>query len=200
MQRFLSVFFFTLMLVFGFTSAAQAGDQPRILVETSLGNFELQLDPEKAPKTVANFLGYVNSGFYDGTIFHRVIDGFMIQGGGFTPEYERKTTNPPITNEADNGLKNLRGTIAMARTMDPHSATAQFFINVKDNDFLDYTSKSPRGWGYAVFGKVVKGINVVDKIRQVKTGPGGVFPQDAPLEMVIIKRMSVVNAKPAKTS
>jgi cyclophilin family peptidyl-prolyl cis-trans isomerase len=200
MQRFLPLFFYTLMLIFGFNTFAQAGEQPRVLVETSLGNFELQLDPEKAPKTVANFLGYVNSGFYDGTIFHRVIDGFMIQGGGFTPEYERKTSNAPIINEADNGLKNLRGTIAMARTMDPHSATAQFFINVKDNDFLDHTSKSPRGWGYAVFGKVVKGMDVVDKIRQVKTGPGGVFPSDAPLEMVIIKRISVVNAKPATKS
>ncbi|MDH3947782.1 MAG: peptidylprolyl isomerase [Gammaproteobacteria bacterium] len=186
------------MLIFGLNTAAQAGEQPRVRVETSLGNFELQLDPEKAPKTVANFLGYVNSGFYDGTIFHRVIDGFMIQGGGFTPDYERKPTNAPVINEADNGLKNLRGTIAMARTMNPHSATAQFFINVKDNDFLDYTSKSPRGWGYTVFGQVVKGMAVVDKIRQVKTGPGGVFPSDAPLEMVIIKRMSVVNAKPAK--
>jgi cyclophilin family peptidyl-prolyl cis-trans isomerase len=198
MQRFLPLFFYSLMLIFGLNTAAQAGEQPRVLVETSLGNFELQLNSEKAPKTVANFLGYVNSGFYNGTIFHRVIDGFMIQGGGFTPDYERKTTNAPVINEADNGLKNLRGTIAMARTMDPHSGTAQFFINVKDNDFLDHTSKSPRGWGYAVFGQVVKGMNTVDKIRQVKTGPGGVFPSDAPLETVIIKRMSVVNAKPAK--
>ena len=198
MQRFLPLFFFTLMLIFGFNTLAHAAEQPRVLVETSLGNFEVQLNPEKAPKTVANFLGYVDSGFYDGTIFHRVIDGFMIQGGGFTPEYERKTVNPPVINEADNGLKNLRGTIAMARTMDPHSATAQFFINVTDNDNLDYTSKSPRGWGYAVFGNVVKGMSTVNKIRQVKTGPGGVFPQDAPLEMVIIKRISVVQPKPAK--
>ncbi len=199
MQRFLALFFYSLLLIVGYNSAAQAGEQPRVRVETSLGNFELLLDPEKAPKTVANFLGYVNSGFYDGTIFHRVIDGFMIQGGGFTPEYERKTTNPPIINEADNGLKNVRGSIAMARTMDPHSATAQFFINVVNNDNLDHTNKSPRGWGYAVFGKVVKGMNTVDKIRQVKTGPGGVFPQNAPLEMVIIKRMSVVTPKPTKT-
>ena len=198
MQRFLPLFFFTLMLIFGFNTLAHAAEQPRVLVETSLGNFEVQLNPEKAPKTVANFLGYVDSGFYDGTIFHRVIDGFMIQGGGFTPEYERKTVNPPVINEADNGLKNLRGTIAMARTMDPHSATAQFFINVTDNDNLDYTSKSPRGWGYAVFGQVVKGMNTVDQIRQVKTGPGGVFPQNAPLEMVIIKRISLVQPKPAK--
>ena len=199
MQRFLPLFFYSLMLIFGLNTAAQAGEQPRVLVETSLGNFELVLNPDKAPKTVANFLGYVNSGFYDGTIFHRVIDDFMIQGGGFTPDYERKTTNPPVINEADNGLKNLRGTIAMARTKNPHSATTQFFINVKDNDSLDYTSKSsPRGWGYAVFGQVIKGMNVVDKIRQVKTGPGGVFSSDVPQEMVVIKRMSVVNAKPAK--
>ncbi len=198
MQRYLPLFFYGLMLVFGLNTAVQASEKPRVKVETSLGNFELQLEPEKAPRTVANFLGYVNSGFYDGTIFHRVIDGFMIQGGGFTPDYERKTTNPPIINEADNGLKNVRGSIAMARTMDPHSGTAQFFINVKDNAFLDHTNKSPRGWGYAVFGNVVKGMNTVDKIRQVRTGPGGVFPQDAPLEMVIIKRMSVINTKPAK--
>ena len=198
MQRFLPLFFSSLILILGLNTSAQAAEQPRVRVETNLGNFELVLNPDKAPKTVANFLGYVNSGFYDGTTFHRVIDGFMIQGGGFTTELNRKPTNPPIINEADNGLKNLRGTIAMARTMDPHSATAQFFINVKDNDFLDYTSKSPRGWGYAVFGQVVKGMDTVDKIRKVKTGPGGVFPSDVPQEMVVIKRMSVVNAKPAK--
>ena len=198
MQRFLPLFFSSLILIIGLNTSAQAGEQPRVRVETTLGNFELLLNPDKAPKTVANFLGYVNSGFYDDTTFHRVIDGFMIQGGGFTADYERKTTNPPVINEADNGMKNLRGTIAMARTMDPHSATAQFFINVKDNGFLDYTSKSPRGWGYAVFGQVVKGMDTVDKIRKVKTGPGGVFPSDVPQEMVVIKRMSVGNAKPAK--
>ena len=198
MQRFLPLFFSSLILIIGLNTSAQAGEQPRVRVETTLGNFELLLNPDKAPKTVANFLGYVNSGFYDGTTFHRVIDDFMIQGGGFTTEYLRKPANAPIINEADNGLKNLRGTIAMARTMDPHSATAQFFINVKDNGFLDYTSKSPRGWGYAVFGQVVKGMDTVDKIRKVKTGPGSVFPSDVPQEMVVIKRMSVVNAKPAK--
>lgn len=198
MQRFIALFFFSLMLSFGFNTASQADEQPHILVETSLGDFELVLRPDKAPKTVANFLNYVNSGFYDGTIFHRVIDDFMIQGGGFTTDYQRKPTNAPIINEADNGLKNQRGTIAMARTMDPHSATAQFFINVKDNEFLDHTSKTPRGWGYAVFGQVVKGMNTVDKIRKVKTGPGGIFPTDVPQEMVIIKHMSVINAKPAK--
>ncbi len=200
MQRLISVTFLTLALIFSFSQTTQAAENPRVLVETSQGSFELELYPEQAPKSVANFLEYVNSGFYNGTIFHRVIDGFMIQGGGFTPDFERKTTNAPITNEADNGLKNQRGTVAMARTMDPHSATAQFFINVVDNDFLDHTSKTPRGWGYTVFGKVVKGMDTVDKIRQLKTGPGGVFPKDVPQETVVIERMTVVNAQPAKQS
>ena len=200
MQRFIPLLFVTLALILGFNQTAQAGEKPHVLVETNLGSFELELFPDQAPKSVANFLEYVNSGFYNGTVFHRVIDGFMIQGGGFTPDYERKPTNAPIVNEADNGLKNQRGTIAMARTMEPNSATAQFFINVKDNDFLNHTSKTPRGWGYAVFGKVVKGMDVVDKIRKVKTGPGGVFPQDVPQEAVIIERITVTTAQPAKKS
>ena len=200
MQRFIPLLFITLMLILGLNQAALAGEKPHVLVETNLGSFELELFPDQAPKSVANFLEYVSSGFYNGTVFHRVIDGFMIQGGGFTPDYERKPTNAPIVNEADNGLKNQRGTIAMARTMEPNSATAQFFINVKDNDFLNHTSKTPRGWGYAVFGKVVKGMDVVDKIRKVKTGPGGVFPQDVPQEAVIIERISVTTAQPAKKS
>ncbi len=200
MQRFIPLLFITLALILGFNQAALASEKPHVLVETNLGSFELELFPDQAPKSVANFLEYVNSGFYNGTVFHRVIDGFMIQGGGFTPDYERKPTNASIVNEADNGLKNQRGTIAMARTMEPHSATAQFFINVKDNDFLDHTSKTPRGWGYAVFGKVIKGMDVVDKIRKVKTGPGGVFPQDVPQEAVIIERMTVTTAQPANKS
>jgi cyclophilin family peptidyl-prolyl cis-trans isomerase len=200
MQRFIPLLFITLALILGFNQAALASEKPHVLVETNLGSFELELFPDQAPKSVANFLEYVNSGFYNGTLFHRVIDGFMIQGGGFTPDYERKPTNASIVNEADNGLKNQRGTIAMARTMEPHSATAQFFINVKDNDFLDHTSKTPRGWGYAVFGKVIKGMDVVDKIRKVKTGPGGVFPQDVPREAVIIERMTVTTAQPANKS
>ena len=200
MQRLIPLLFITLALIFGFNQAALASEKPHVLIETNLGSFELELFSDQAPKSVANFMEYVNSGFYNGTVFHRVIDGFMIQGGGFTPEYERKPTNAPIINEADNGLKNQRGTIAMARTMEPNSATAQFFINVKDNDFLNHTSKTSRGWGYAVFGKVVKGMDVVDKIRKVKTGPGGVFPQDVPQEAVIIERMTVTTAQPAKKS
>ena len=200
MHKLISLMFISLALTLGFSPATLAGEKPHVVVETSLGSFELELYPEQAPKSVANFLDYVNAGFYNGTVFHRVIDGFMIQGGGFTPDLDRKETNAPIPNEADNGLKNQRGTIAMARTMDPHSATAQFFINVVDNDFLDHSSKTPRGWGYAVFGKVVKGMDTIDKIRKVKTGPGGVFPQDVPQETVVIERMSVISAQPATKS
>ncbi|MGD8812134.1 MAG: peptidylprolyl isomerase [Thioalkalispiraceae bacterium] len=169
----------------------------QVNMETSQGDIVLELYPDKAPKTVANFLQYVEDGFYSNTIFHRVIDNFMIQGGGFDNNYMRKQTRAPILNEADNGLKNELGTIAMARTMDPHSATAQFFINVKDNDFLNHSNKTPRGWGYAVFGKVIKGMQTVDKIRQIPTGKGGPFPSDVPQIMVTIKSMSVVStAKP----
>jgi peptidyl-prolyl cis-trans isomerase B (cyclophilin B) len=158
-----------------------------IKLETSKGDIQIELDSEKAPVTVENFLGYVRSGHYDGTIFHRVIDGFMIQGGGFDHEMKQKDTREPIKNEADNGLKNEKYTLAMARTMDPHSATAQFFINVSDNSFLNYTAPNPRGWGYAVFGKVVEGQDVVDEIRKVKTGSHGPH-QDVPVEPVVIKK------------
>lgn len=158
---------------------------------TNHGVITLELDAEKAPKTVANFLAYVESGHYDGTIFHRVIDGFMIQGGGMGVGMKEKVTNAPIENEAGNGLKNDRGTIAMARTNDPHSATAQFFINVKDNDFLNFRAPSGSGWGYCVFGKVVEGMEVVDKIKGVKTGNQG-FHQDVPVEDVVIEKAEVV--------
>jgi peptidyl-prolyl cis-trans isomerase B (cyclophilin B) len=161
-------------------------------IKTSLGNITLQLDAEKAPVTVANFLKYVKADFYNDTIFHRVIPNFMIQGGGYTENYKKKKTNQPIINEADNGLKNTIGTIAMARTSDPNSATAQFFINTADNNFLNFTSKTERGWGYAVFGKVVKGIDVVEKIDNVKTGSAGPFSQDVPVTPVIIESISVV--------
>ncbi len=154
-------------------------------LHTNHGVIKLELDAQKAPKTVENFLNYVRRGHYDGTIFHRVIDGFMIQGGGFEPGMKQKPTDPPIENEANNGLKNDRYTIAMARTQAPHSATAQFFINVADNEFLNFRSESLQGWGYAVFGKVVEGTDVVDKIKGVKTGRRG-FHDDVPNEDVVI--------------
>ncbi len=166
---------------------AKPSGTPRVALETSQGRIVLELDAAKAPKSVENFLAYARSGFYDGTIFHRVIKGFMIQGGGFTADMKQKPTNPSILNEADNGLKNLRGTVAMARTNDPHSATAQFFVNTVDNAFLDHTAKNPRGWGYAVFGKVVEGMEVVDKIAGVKTGQRGPFGDVPVAEVTILK-------------
>jgi peptidyl-prolyl cis-trans isomerase B (cyclophilin B) len=159
-----------------------------IKLHTNHGTIALELDAEKAPKTVANFLAYVEAGHYDNTIFHRVIDGFMIQGGGFEPGMKQKPTRAPVENEAKNGLKNERGSIAMARTSDPHSASAQFFINVGDNGFLDYPGQD--GWGYCVFGKVVEGMDVVEKIKNVKTGRSG-FHQDVPVEDVIVTRAEV---------
>lgn len=183
-------YFLTALLIL--MSANSWAANPRVILETNKGNIVLELYPDKSPKTVANFLQYVQEGFYTNTIFHRVINGFMIQGGGFTPKYERKNTHAPITNEAVNGLKNKRGTIAMARTMDPHSASAQFFINVADNDFLNYKSKTPNGWGYAVFGKVVQGMDVVNKIKEIPTVPAGPFPRDVPREPVIIVRATRV--------
>lgn len=162
-----------------------------IKIETSMGEIGLELDAEKAPKTVENFLAYVNAGHYDGTIFHRVINGFMIQGGGMTEDMKEKPTREPVENEADNGLSNDAYTVAMARTMDPHSATAQFFINVKKNDFLNFSSKTPQGWGYTVFGKVTKGHGVVNKIKQVATGNKGGH-DDVPREAVTIIKAEVV--------
>lgn len=159
-----------------------------VKLQTSLGTITLELYADKAPETVKNFLAYVAAGHYDNTIFHRVIDGFMIQGGGFEPDMKQKPAGAPVKNEADNGLRNELGTIAMARTSDPHSATAQFFINVKDNGFLDHTAPNPQGWGYCVFGKVVDGMDVVDKIRAVKTSSRG-FQQDVPVEDVIIEKV-----------
>jgi peptidyl-prolyl cis-trans isomerase B (cyclophilin B) len=159
-----------------------------IKLHTNLGIITLELDAEKAPKTVQNFLDYAAAGHYDNTIFHRVISGFMIQGGGFEPGMKQKPTKAPVENEATNGLKNLRGTVAMARTSDPHSATAQFFINVVDNDFLDFKAPSGSGWGYCVFGRVTEGMDVVDKIKAVRTGTKG-FHQDVPVEDVVIERV-----------
>jgi len=162
-----------------------------IKLHTSLGVIGLELDAQKAPASAANFLEYAKSGHYDNTIFHRVIDGFMIQGGGFEPGMKQKATRAPIQNEATNGLKNDRYTVAMARTADPHSATAQFFINVADNGFLNHTAPNAQGWGYCVFGKVVEGTDVVDRIKGVRTGKRG-FHADVPLEDVVIERAEVV--------
>lgn len=162
-----------------------------IKLHTNYGVITLKLDAEKAPETVANFEQYVKAGHYDNTIFHRVIDGFMIQGGGFTADMEQKKTGTPIKNEANNGLTNKRGSIAMARTMDPHSATAQFFINVKDNNFLDHTAPTPQGWGYTVFGEVTEGMDVIDKIRVVKT-TSKAGHQDVPAEDVVIEKAEII--------
>lgn len=191
-KRILSVVTLSLLLC-GAAVAAEGGaaKNPVVLMETSLGNVKIQLDPQKAPISVKNFLDYVKSGFYNGTIFHRVIPNFMIQGGGFTAEMHQKPTKAPIKNEAGNGLKNDRGTIAMARTMIVDSATAQFFINVKNNDFLNHRDDSMQGYGYAVFGKVIEGMDVVDKIDAVRTG----FQKgmaDVPETPVVIKSMKLL--------
>lgn len=164
----------------------------KVTMETSMGTISLELDDEKAPETVENFVGYAKAGHYDGTIFHRVIDGFMIQGGGFTKDMNQKPTGVPIRNEAMNGLKNRRGTIAMARTMVVDSATSQFFINLVDNDFLDFQSPTPQGFGYAVFGQVVDGMEVVDKIAKVRTGFSGPH-QNVPEDPILIKKVSVLD-------
>lgn len=163
-----------------------------VKINTSMGTITLQLNAEQAPETVANFLAYAKEGFYDGTIFHRVIDGFMIQGGGMEPGMKEKPTKKPINNEASNGLSNTRGTVAMARTPNPHSATSQFFINVSDNTFLDFKSPTPDGYGYCVFGEVVEGMDVVDAIKNVATSNTGMH-QDVPAEDVIINRVDVTD-------
>lgn len=186
----------TALLALALTSsaAAQEGNaKVYVRMETSLGAIVLEMYPDKAPKTVENFVQYVNEGYFSDTIFHRVISSFMIQGGGFTTQYKKKLTRAPIANEADNMLPNERGTIAMARTAHPDSATAQFFINVENNVALNHTGKSSsRAWGYTVFGRVVEGMETVDAIRAVETGPGGSFQSDAPKEMVIIKSATVI--------
>ena len=161
-----------------------------ITLHTNYGDITITLDFDKAPKTAANFLRYAKEGFYEGTIFHRIINGFMVQGGGMTEDMASKETHAAIENEADNGLKNTTGTVAMARTNDPHSATAQFFINVQDNDFLNHSGKNAQGWGYCVFGKISDGMDVVNKIKEVKTGSKG-FHQDVPVDSVIIERVTV---------
>lgn len=183
MKRILIVAFVLLAVAF----SAVAGDNPKVVLETSKGKIVLELYADQAPVTVKNFLAYVDAEYYNNTIFHRVIPNFMIQGGGFSADMQKKKTRAPIRNEADNGLPNLRGTIVMARTPNPHSASAQFFINTKDNEFLNYKDKSPQGWGYAVFGHVLEGIKVVDGISSVKTVTRGRF-RDLPDEPVFITR------------
>ncbi len=173
-------------------AALSAQAETRALIDTNMGQIELALDEQKAPKTVANFVQYANKGFYNNTIFHRVINGFMIQGGGFTPDMAQKATDKAVANEASNGLKNSTGTIAMARTSAPHSATSQFFINLADNDFLDHKNTTAAGYGYTVFGKVSKGMDVVQKIANVKTTDQA-YHQNVPLQPVIINKISIIN-------
>ena len=194
-----------LLAPFSFAAAQQAGakaaktapaevaaptNNPKVLLHTNMGDITVELYPDKAPKTVDNFLQYVKDGFYDGTLFHRVIPGFMIQGGGWTRDLQHKRSRAPIRNEANNGLSNVRGTIAMARTQDPHSASAEFFINLVDNKRLDYTGDT--NWGYCVFGKVISGMDTVDKIKAVETGPQGPLQTDVPKTPVVIEKASVV--------
>jgi len=185
------------MLLFGLVSQAGADtDMPRVRLETTKGDIVIELDREKAPKTVENFLSLVNSGFYEGTIFHRVIKGFMIQGGGLTADMKQKSAGPAIQNEADNALENRRGTIAMARTQDPHSATSQFFINTVDNAFLNFKSKTISGWGYCVFGRVVEGMDTVDAIESFPTGTSGMY-SDVPVSPIVIRKAYVEKASGA---
>ena len=178
------------LILFTGCNAMSESKNPVVTLETTKGNITIELYPEKAPETVANFIQYVQDGFYDGTIFHRVIPNFMVQGGGFTDDMSEKSTREPIKNEANNGLANENGTIAMARTPNPHSASSQFFINVKDNAFLDFQNETPNGWGYCVFGKVTGGMDVVNSIVAVPTGNHGMH-QDVPVEPIIIMKASV---------
>ncbi|ROV56197.1 peptidylprolyl isomerase [Neisseria chenwenguii] len=173
------------------SAALTAQAQTRAVIDTNMGKIELALDEKSAPKTVANFVSYANKGFYDNTVFHRVIDKFMIQGGGFTADMAQKATGKPIANEAANGLKNTVGTIAMARTGNPHSATSQFFINTADNDFLNFKNETPQGYGYAVFGKVTSGMDVVNKISKVQTATRG-FHQNVPVKPVVIRKVTIL--------
>jgi cyclophilin family peptidyl-prolyl cis-trans isomerase len=176
-------------------SAGALAANPQVEIKTNLGTIAVELYPGKAPKTVENFLQYAKSGFYKDSVFHRVIPGFMIQGGGFSTSMEQKATREPIGIESNNGLRNETGTIAMARTQNPNSATAQFFINLADNAFLNYTAPTMRGYGYTVFGKVVKGMDVVERIAQLPTGAGGPFPRDVPQQQVVIEDVKLVEAK-----
>ena len=187
----MKIAFISALSVLAAVSPVAGAENPKVILDTTKGQITIELYPEKAPDTVKNFLAYVDAGFYNGTIFHRVIPNFMIQGGGMSAAMKEKPTNAPVKNEADNGLKNQRGTIAMARTQVPDSATAQFFINTVDNDFLDHKTKTPQGWGYAVFGKVTEGMEVVDAITKVKTASRGGH-QDVPVDTVMIIKVERV--------
>ncbi len=193
MKLFYRFFATVLLTIYSLTVYAE-GDTtlPQVKLETNHGDIIIELNSEKAPNTVTNFLSYVEEGYYDGTVFHRVIENFMIQGGGFTADLAKKPTHAAIKNEANNGLSNVPGSIAMARTGDPHSATAQFFINTVDNNFLNFQGEEGAAWGYAVFGQVIEGMDVVDAIRSVETGSRGPFPTDVPVEDVVINKASVV--------
>jgi peptidyl-prolyl cis-trans isomerase A (cyclophilin A)/peptidyl-prolyl cis-trans isomerase B (cyclophilin B) len=178
---------------FALVGNLQAAGKPKVHFKTNMGDFTIELEPDRAPQTVENFLHYVRDGHYDGLVFHRVIKAFMIQGGGFDTNYERRPTRAPIENEADKGIPNERGTIAMARTNDPHSATDQFFINAKFNGFLNHRSKSGRGWGYTAFGRVIDGMNIVGRISRVETGSGGPFPTDVPAKQIVIEKAKIIS-------
>lgn len=195
MKLILKTFPVILLLLFVVSAVYAQSEGPKVRIETNKGIFVIELDATAAPKTTENFLSYVNSGFYTNTIFHRVIKGFMIQGGGFDTNMRKKETLPPITNEADNGLKNLKGTIAMARTSAPHSASSQFFINTVDNHFLNFKKKNRSGWGYCVFGRVIQGMDVVTTIENTPTAVRSGY-RDVPVDAVIIKSATVVEEKP----
>lgn len=190
-------FWFFALLVLPLVALGQE-PAPRVRLETNMGVIVVELYPDKAPKTVANFLEYVRSGFYNGTIFHRVVPSFVVQGGGFDTSFRQKPTRGPVENEAGNGLSNLRGTVAMARTAEVHSATSQFFINLKDNTFLNHRDTTPRGYGYCVFGKVVEGMDVVDAIAAIPTGPGGPFPGEVPQKPAVILKAEVLASPPTR--
>jgi peptidyl-prolyl cis-trans isomerase A (cyclophilin A)/peptidyl-prolyl cis-trans isomerase B (cyclophilin B) len=193
-KTILTLFKAGLLLLVAINATSHAAN-PRVNIQTNYGNIVVELYPDKAPATVANFLNYVDSGFYSSTIFHRVIKGFMIQGGGFNEDYQQKPTQAPVKNEANNGLSNTRSTIAMARTSVPDSATAQFFINTVDNSRLDFRYAAGSGWGYCVFGKVVEGMQVADEIESVPTGPAGPFNRDAPQGLVVIEKITRIENK-----
>ena len=190
-MKFSKSLFLLFILLIAFSATGCAKETTVAVFETNMGNFTIQLEADKAPKTSKNFIDLVQKNYYSGVTFHRVIDGFMIQGGGMDSEMNEKRTGTPIKNEADNGLKNTTGTIAMARTSDPHSATAQFFINVRDNDFLNYSSPTPQGWGYAVFGRVIEGMDVVNQIKGVPTGRFG-YHADVPTTPIVINSAKVI--------